>query len=458
MDIVRAVRQAVESRGMSVGGGTMSIDSLDRLMSMLGGDGQESYSGKMVSPRSAIGIAAVWSCVVVLADDFATLPLPVYNWIVPGVSRDEARSHYLWPLLNDEANPRLSAHDFKKLMETWRQLWGNAYAEMDINGRGQVTALWPWRPDRVKVWKQDPDDPRSEIFYSYMPLSAGAPPITRSQDQMLHVKGLSLDGIVGISPIEAHRQTLGLSMAMTEQSARFYGRGALLKGIFTHPGKIGIKGEQDKIEWLKQFQGVANSWKTMILEEGMKYEDVGIPQRDAQYIESSNFTGEDICRIYKVPQHRAGFMTSSTNNNIEHQGLEYVQYTLGPNAATWVSQIHCFLLSVRERNDVFAEPDFSYILEADHQARASYYTALANTAAISPDEIRHREGYNPLPKGIGKLPRAMVNTVPLGSDVASGTRPAPPKDPEPEPEPKGKPGSKGEPEPPPAKSNGLAHF
>ncbi len=139
-----------------------------------------------------------------------------------------------------------------------------------------------------------------------------------------------------------------------------------------------------------------------------------------------NFSGEDICRIFKVPQHRAGFLARSTNNNIENESLEYVQYTLGPNAANWVSQIHCWLLSVRERQNVFVEPDYTYLLEADHAARAAYYTAMANTASVSPDEIRHREGYNPLPNGLGKLPRAMVNTAPLGSEVASGDRPTAP--------------------------------
>lgn len=419
MDLVRSFRQDVESRGMPVGGG-MSISDFDGILDMLAGGGEPSYTGKLVSPRNAVAISTVWDCVNILGDDFATMPLPVYRWGEPGISRFEARDHYLWPLFNGEANPRQSSFDFKKLMETWRSLWGNAYAEIEMNGRGQITALWPWRPDRVKVFQQDINYPRSEIFYVYVPMGNDRKPIVRTQDQMLHIKGMSLDGITGMSPVEVHRQTLGLSMAMTENSARFYGNGSQLRGVYTHPGKIGVKGEQDRLDWLKQFQGVANSWKTMVLEEGMTYKDVGIPQADAQYIESAQLNSEDIARIYKMPLHRIGLMDSSTNNNIEHQGLEYVQYTLGPNAANWVAQIHCFLLSQRERQQVFAEPDFTYLLEADHAARASFYKALSDAAAISPDEIRHREGYNPLPDGIGKTPRAMVNTVPLGSKMASG--------------------------------------
>ena len=449
LDIVRAFRQAIETRGgFQPNGGGMSISDFDGVLDMLAGGGQPSYTGKLVSPRNAIGISAAWACVNILSDDWATLPMPVYRWIKPGISRDEARDHYLWPLFNDEANPHMSSYDFKKIMEAWRNLWGNAYAEIEINGRGQVTALWPWRPDRVKVWQKDRNDPRSPIYYTYLPLDYSAPAITRQQDQILHIKGITIDGIVGVSPIEAHRQTLGISMAMTEFAGRFYGRGAQLRGIYSHPGKIGVKGEEDRKKWMSEFQGVSNSWKTMILEEGMTYKDVGIPQADAQYIESMNFNGEDICRIYKVPQHRAGFLKRATDNSIEHQGLEYVQYSLGPNAANWVSQARCWLLSSRERASVFLEPDYSYLLEADHAARAAYYTAMANTASISPDEIRHREGYNPLPNKLGTLPRAMVNTAPLGSEIASGERPSPAA-PSVAPNPDEK--------PPKQKPNGLAH-
>lgn len=404
----------------------MSLSDFDGVLDMLAGGGQPSYTGKLVSQRNSLSISAVWACVNALADDLATCPLLTYRWQVPGQSRDEARDHYLWDLLTAEANPRMSAHQFKRQMETWRQLWGNAYAEVETNGRGQVTALWPWRPDRVKVWLQDPNDIRSKVFYSYIPLDRTQKPITLSQDNILHLRGTSLDGIVGLSPIDVHRQTLGLSMAMTEHSGRFYSNGATLKGVLQHPGKLGPKGLASIENWLKEYKGLSNAHKTMILEEGMTYKDIAIPQKDAQYIESMNFNAEDIARIYKVPQHRIGLLSRSTNNNIEQQAMEYVQYTMMPNASMWCGEVHCSLLSGRERQSVFTEFDFTYLLTADHAARAAFYTALANTASIAPDEIRHNEGYNPLPKGLGRLPRAMVQTAPLGSELASGERQSPP--------------------------------
>lgn len=425
MDLVRAARQAIESR--------MSISDFDGVLDMIAG-GAPSYTGKLVSPRNALAISAVWACVDGLSKDWATLPVHTYRWIEPGVSKEQARDHYLWRLFMEEANPRMSAFRFKRVMEAWRNLWGNAYAEIEMNGRGQVTALWPWRPDRVKVWLENLNDVRSRIFYSYIPLDRSKKPVTLSQDNMLHVRGVSLDGITGLSPVEVHRQTMGLSLAMTEHAGRFYGNGAVVKSILTHPGKLSDKGFESLKASMDQYTGLANSWRMMILEEGLQYKDIGMKLADAQFIESQNLTGQDICRIYGYPAHKAGFLDRATNNNIEQLAMEYVQYGLGPNAANWCGEIHSSLLSARERDSVFTEPNFRYLLAADHAARAAFYQALGNLGAYSPDDIRHDEGRNPLPNGVGKLPRVMINTEPIGSprpQPSAGMPPVPGNQPKP---------------------------
>ena len=324
----------------------------------------------------------------------------------------------------------MSSNRFKCLMETWRQLWGNAYAEIETNGRGQVIALWPWRPDRVRVWQSDPSDPRAPIYYTYIPFDRRRPPVTLSEDHILHVRNTCTNGFMGLSPIEVHRQALGLSLAMTEHAGRFYGNGAVVKAILTHPGKVNVKSEKSLRESLKQYVGLANSHRVMILEEGMQYQEVGMKMGDAQFIESMGFSVNDIARIFKVPSHRINSMGAATENNIERLGMEYVQYTLGPNAAKWCAEAHHSLLSAREQDSntsgsVFLEPDYSYLLAADTAARAQYYTSVANVGALAPDDIRHREGLNPLPKGIGKMPRVNQASIPLGSELAAGKAPVP---------------------------------
>jgi HK97 family phage portal protein len=419
MNLVRATRQAIERR--------MSLSEFDSMLDLFNGGGVgPTYTGKLVSPQSAIGVSAYWACVNVLADDFATLPVIPYSWIEPGVSKEEARGHYLWPLLTEEANFKTSAHDFKQQMEVWRNIWGNCYAEIETNGRGQVIALWPWRPDRVKVWLTDPSDVRSQVNYTYVPIDRRQNPITLSQDHILHVRGTSLDGITGLSPLQIHRHTLALSMGMTEFAGRFYGNGTTVRGVLQHPGTLGDKAAKSLRESLAQYRGVENSHKLLILEEAMQYKETGMKLVDAQFIESMNFSAEEVARIMKVPQHRIGLLGKATFSNITQQSMEYVQYSLGPNASNWCGRMHCSLLSARERDNVFLEPDFNYLLTGDPQMRAALYTVLANTGAYGPDDIRHGEGKNPLPKGVGKLPRVPLNTAPIGSDQANSPKPKEP--------------------------------
>lgn len=418
MNLVRATRNAIERR--------MSISEFDSVLDMLVGGGAPSYTGKLIGPKSAMGISAFWACVNVLADDFATLPVLPFRWIEPGISREEARDHYLWPLLTEEANRRTSSHEFKKQMETWRNVWGNCYAEIETNGRGQVTALWPWHPDRVKVWLADPDDVRSEVWYTYIPRDRSTKPISLSQDHMLHVRGTSLDGLVGLSPVAVFRQTLALRDSKTEFSGRFYSNGARVNGTLTTPGKLSEKAEKAIRESMDKYRGLSNSHRLMILEEGLKYEQGAMPLKDAQFIESMNFDDEDIARIMKVAQHRIGLLARSTNNNIVQQSMEHVQYTLGPNAANWCGRLHSSLLSARERDSIFCAPDYNYLLSGDPAMRAALYTVLANTGAYGPDDIRHGEGKNPWPKGVGKLSRVPLNTAPIGSDQANNPSAAKP--------------------------------
>lgn len=424
-------RQDLQQRGFIPNGAGMSISDFDGILDMIAGGGQPSYTGKLVSPRNSLGIDAVWACVNGLAGDYATLPMVPYRWgelvtkdepdgtksVIsgPGVTKYEARDHYLWPLMTEQANPRMSAWRFKFVMETWRQLWGNAYGLIDMNGRGQVTAIWPIRADRVKVWVEDPNDIRSRIWYAFVPSDRNIAPVIIDEDHMLHIRGISLDGVTGLSPIEVHRQSLGLPLAMTEFAGRFYSNGATMGGALTHPGKLGEKAMKSLRESLDdKHRGLSQAHKLLILEEGMTYNKIAMPQEDAQFIETWGLNNESIARIFGFPGYRIG-LKDPTNNNIEQLAKEYILYRLGPNAANWAGEIHCSLLSARERDSVFVAPDYSYQLVPDAAARATLYQMLGNQGALSADDMRHSEGKNPLPGGIGRTPRVQSNTIELGT-------------------------------------------
>jgi HK97 family phage portal protein len=237
---------------------------------------------------------------------------------------------------------------------------------------------------------------------------------------MLHVRGLSFDGIIGLSPIEVHRQQLGLMMAMQEHAGRLYGNGMTLKGIIKHPGHLSDKGAVSLKERMEHYRGTANSHKTLILEEAMQYEELGMKLEDAQFIESMGYNDTDVAGIFQVPPHKIGILDKGAAfASIVQQEQSYINSTLDPTSKNWAGEIHCSLLSARERDSVFVQPDYSHLLEGDWEGLANLLTAEGNLGSISPDEVREKFRRNPLPGGVGKMPRAPLNTAPLGTPVAT---------------------------------------
>lgn len=391
----------------------MSLSDFDAVLDSMYG-GEPSYTGKLVSQSNALQVSAVWACIDVLASDIATAPLPTYLLLNNG--REPAKQHYLWTLLQHEANPEMTAWRFKHLMQTWLGLWGNAYAEIEISGRGQVTALWPWRPDRVKISRTG--GPTGQLQYTYA-LKDGEK-VTVPQDRMLHIRGLGTDGVYGLSPIQTHKQTIGMSMAITEHGGRFFGNGARPLGVLQYPGKLGDKAFESLQEsWMSRHQGLDKAHRLAILEEGLTYKDIGFNMVDAQYLETMKFTIGDIARIYKVPPHRIGDLERSTNNNIEHQGLEYVQYSIGPIAANWEQEINFSLLSPRERATVEAKFNFRHLIRGDYAAMGTFMGVMADKGIMNADEMREEFlDMNPQLDGVGKDYYKQINTAPVGHEPA----------------------------------------
>lgn len=392
------VKRAAQQQGAG-----LSISDFDRVLDQMYG-GQPSYTGKPVSHTTALAVSAVWACISALADDIATLPLLTYRR--DGDSRARAPEHYLWDLMLLQSNPELSAWRFFQLMQTWVLLWGNAYAEIEVNGRGQVTALWPWRPDRVKVTREYDGGP---LVYTYK--MYGGKTFTLPKERIFHLRGLSLDGVVGLSPIDIHRQTIGLSMAITEHGARFFANGARPLGVIQTDQALSDKAyERVKKDWRMEHEGLQNAHRIGILEEGLKWAEAGSDMVDAAYIESQKLTHEDIARIYKVPQHRIGLLDRATNNNVEELSLDYVLYTLSPWAANWQNQIHCDLLSDRENQSVYTAFNFTNLLRGNHETMARFIATMRQWGIMNADEIRFEYlDMDALPGNVGKTYWEPVN-------------------------------------------------
>lgn len=254
-----------------------------------------SSSGRRVNERSAMQMTAVYSCVRILSEAVASLPLHVYLRTDTGT--EKAIEHPLYKVLHDEPNPEMTSFVFRETMMTHLLLWGNAYAQIIRNGKGEVLGLYPLMPDRMKV---DRDD-KGQIYYEYFVSDSDAGTekqgrVKLNQSDVLHIPGLGFDGLVGYSPIAMAKNAIGMAIATEEYGAKFFANGATPSGILEYPGTVKDP-EAMRESWSKGFSG-GNSHKIAILEEGMKYTLDPWVARWEQSIVRSLFTEEEKKKYY----------------------------------------------------------------------------------------------------------------------------------------------------------------
>lgn len=270
-----------------------------------------STSGKTVTERSAMQMTAVYSCVRILAEAVAGLPLNLYRYTEDG-GKEKAIDHPLYLLLHDEPNPEMSSFVFRETLMTHLLLWGNAYAQIIRNGRGEVIALYPLMPNKMSVDR----DSQGQLYYTYQ---RGTDEAIRDKNQtailrpsdVLHVPGLGFDGLVGYSPIAMAKNAIGMAIACEEYGAKFFANGAAPGGVLEHPGTIKDP-QRVRESWQSTFGGSGNANKIAVLEEGMKYTPIGISPEQAQFLETRtgpvwicstfNIYGKAACASKQIPE------------------------------------------------------------------------------------------------------------------------------------------------------------
>jgi HK97 family phage portal protein len=232
--------------------------------------------------------------------------------------------------------------------------------------------------------------------------------------RVLHVPLFGLDGYKGKSPVRLHMETLGVSVAMTRYGGSFFGNGAKPSGVLRHPGTLS-EAAQTRLRntFDVKYGGLENAHRTMILEEGLDYKQIGIPPEEAQFIESKNFSITDIARIYNVQPHLIGELSRSTNNNIEHQGIEFQTLTMMPYCVRFEQEYTRKLLTSKEKKKFFIEHLMDGLSRGDMAARYNSYSQGVNSGFMNPDEVRERENMNPMPDGKGEEYRWPANTIPV---------------------------------------------
>jgi HK97 family phage portal protein len=353
-------------------------------------------SGKTVNERTAMQSAAVYACVRILAEAIAGLPLHVYRYRMDG-GKERVAQHPLYYLLHNEPNPEMTSFVFRETLMSHLLLWGNAYAQMVRNGRGQVIALYPLLPNKMEVSRA----PNGELVYTYRRdaeesrLNPSSATITLRRDEVLHVPGLGFDGLVGYSPIAMAKNAIGLSLATEEFGATFFANGANPGGVLEHPGVVK---DPDKLResWHAQFSGT-NSHKIAVLEEGLKFHQMSIPPEDAQFLETRKFQINEIARIFRVPPHMVGDLEKSSFSNIEQQSLEFVKYTLDPWVVRWEQSLQQSLILPSEKSAIFIKFNVDGLLRGDYQSRMNGYAVGRQNGWMSANDIRELEDMNRIP-------------------------------------------------------------
>ena len=358
-----------------------------------------STSGKTVTERSAMQMTAVYSCVRILAEAIAGLPLHVYRYNSDG-GKEKAIDHSLYLILHDEPNPEMSSFVFRETLMTHLLLWGNAYAQIIRNSKGEVVALYPLMPNKMSVDR----DENGQLYYQYLrsidEVGGKSETVILKPADVLHIPGLGFDGLVGYSPIAMAKNAIGLAIATEEYGAKFFANGAAPSGVLEHPGTI--KDPQRVREaWQSQFGGSQNSGKIAVLEEGMKYTPISISPEQAQFLETRKFQINEIARIFRVPPHMVGDLEKSSFSNIEQQSLEFVKYTLDPWVIRWEQSIMRTLLTPEEKKSYFVKFNLEGLLRGDYQSRMNGYATARQNGWMSANDIRELENLDRIPAEAG---------------------------------------------------------
>jgi len=357
-------------------------------------------SGKSVNEFTAMQTTAVYSCVRILSEALASLPLHIYRYKEGG--KERVYDHPLYHILHDEPNSEMTSFVFRETLMSHLLIWGNAYVQVIRDGAGRVLGLYPLLPNKVNVGR----DKSGEIFYTYARTSDENPNfkdygtvVLRKQD-VLHIPGLGFDGLVGYSPIAMAKNAVGMTLACEEYGASFFANGANPGGVLEHPGVLKDP-KKVRDSWNEVYRGTNNAHKVAVLEEGMKYQQIGIPPEEAQFLETRKFQINEIARLYRIPPHMVGDLEKSSFSNIEQQSLEFVKYTLDPWVIRWEQALQRSLLLPREKSEYFIKLNVDGLLRGDYQSRMNGYSIGRQNGWLSANDIREMEDMNSIPENEG---------------------------------------------------------
>lgn len=347
----------------------------------------DTYSGRKVSPAMAMKLTAVFGCVRVLAESVGMLPCFLYQSTDNG--RVKAPKERLYSLLYTAPNDYMTPQEFWEYLIASLCLRGNFYA-YKVKTLGEVVELLPLLPNSVQPKLDENWNPVYQVTFP-----DGSCDVL-SQDEIWHVRTFTTDSLVGLSPISYARQAIGLGLATEEHGARLFGNGAVSSGVLQTDQVLTDEAyKRLKENFQEQHQGLSNAHKPMILEMGLKWNQISMSAEDAQFLETRKFQLEEICRIFRVPLHMLQNTDRATFNNIENLGMGFVNYSLVPYLTRIEQRINLGLVNKEKRGQFYAKFNVGALLRGDMKSRYESYATGINWGILSPNECRDLEERNP---------------------------------------------------------------
>ena len=346
-----------------------------------------SMSGKSVTPSSAIQVSAVYACVRVIAETIASLPLHIYEATDAGSRK--ANEHPLYRLLHDEPNTEMTSFIWREVMLSHLLLWGNSYCQILRSGRSRIVGLYPLLPDHMAVDR----DTKGKLTYTYT-TSEGRMEQLNPED-VLHIPGLGFDGVMGYSPIALEKAAIGLGIAAEEYGSKFFQNGARPSGILTHPNTVKDPASL-RASWNAAYGGSGNASRVAVLEEGMTFVPLSMPNNEAQFLETRKFQVTEICRIFRVPPHMIGDLERATFSNIESQNISFAVHTIRPWLVRIEQAINKTLIPENEKGRYYAQFNIDGLMRGDYKSRMEGYAIARQNGWMSANDIRALENLNPI--------------------------------------------------------------
>ncbi|WP_187278732.1 phage portal protein [Methylobacterium sp. WL12] len=360
-------------------------------------------------------LAVAARCVALRSEMMASVGLYLFRRTDNG-GRERADDNPLYGVLHDLANPNMTAFEAREFLVRSLDLTGNGYARIERNARAQVTALYPLPPLSVGVERLASGRLRYRVN-----TERGAPYVLL-QEEMLHLRGCSRDGILGQSTIAVNRGSLGLAMTHQETASALSANSLRPSGLLSFVERLtGDQHAQVRQSMETRYSGTDKAGKLMIMDGGAKFERMSFSPEDAEFLSSRKLANEDVARVFGLPPTSVGITDKATYSNTEQEGRALVQNALGPLAGRIeAAMLRCLLTDVSRRS-LYVEHDLDTLLRGDVKARFEAYRIGRETGALSPNDIRRRENDPPIPNG--DIYHQPANWVPLGTKVATEALP-----------------------------------